>query len=404
MLRVLTMTTLFPNTASPRHGIFVETRLTKLVDCGGVQVDVIAPTPWFPFAWRGFGHYAQYAMVPKFEERHRMRVEHPRYLIIPKVGTALQPAALAAALWRASRRLLDRGSEFDVIDAHYLYPDAVAAATVAQRLSLPLVVTARGSDVNLIAQLPGPRASIETALKRAHAVLTVSEALRRRLIDLGIPADRVETLRNGVDTEVFAPRARAETRARLKVDRNPLLLSVGNLVPQKGHDLVVRAAARLPAARLVIVGTGPARRQLLQLASECGLQDRIAVVDNMSQEELALVYGAADVLALGSLREGWPNVLLEAMACGTPVVATAVGGVAEILAEASFARIVPTRDPIVFAAALQEVLDNPPDRASVRNFAQRFDWTSVAHRYRAVLAEAAATKAFTAAQPCLKSS
>jgi glycosyltransferase involved in cell wall biosynthesis len=388
-LRVLTVTTLFPSAANPRHGVFVETRLRKLRECAPVDLQVVAPVPWFPLNWPIWGRYATYAATPRLEQRHGIVARHPRFISIPRVGMALQPAALLSACLQATGELAATGWSCDVIDAHYLYPDAVAASILAVRLRRPLIVTARGSDVNLIAQMPGPRRRILSALTQATRVITVSQALRRAVVDIGVPDTAVEVLRNGVDTDLFKPVARESTRARLAVREGPLIASVGNLVPEKGHDLVLRAARMIKGAHVVVVGQGPQKANLLALARTLGMPERVRIMDNVPQMELASIYSAADVLALGSVREGWPNVLLEAMACGTPVVATAVGGVAEIVTDVAAGEVVPGRDEVVFAAALGRVLDRRAERSAVRAHAMKFEWAPIVRRYYEILVAAA---------------
>ena len=386
LLRVLTLTTLYPNHSSPRHGIFVETRLRELQRRKPVQLRVIAPVPWFPSSWKGFGRYAEFAAVPQEEERYAIPVQHPRYGMVPKIGMAWQPAAVARAAWRALR---ERPSEFDVIDAHYLYPDGVAAMMLAARLGKPFVATARGSDVNLIATMPGPREAILRMARAAAKVITVSDALKRALIALGVDPARVETLRNGVDTDFFSPVPQQEARRELGFPEGPLVASVGNLVAEKGHDLVLDAAARIPGLRAVIVGAGPLRTALEAQARALGIADRTTFLGNMPQDCLRSVYSAADVLALGSRREGWPNVLLEAMACGTPVVATDVGGIPEIVVTPVAGVLVESRDPAEFGTAISRMLMQSPDRSAVRDVACRFGWNPVVHGYYKVLASAA---------------
>lgn len=391
-LRVLTMTTLFPSTADQRHGIFVETRLRKLLAYAPIDLRVVAPVPWFPFNWSIAGRYATYAATPRLEQRDGIPVRHPRFVSIPRVGMAIQPASLASASMRAARELLNEGWSCDVIDAHYLYPDGVAAAALARHLKRPFVVTARGSDVNLIAQMPAPRRRILAALQYAGRVIAVSEALKGELVRIGVPAASVEVLRNGVDVSLFKSVARDAVRARLGVGRAPMIASVGNLVVEKGHDLVLRAVACIEGAHVVVVGRGPERARLGALVGQLGMQRRVQFVDNVPQAELASIYSAADVLALGSVREGWPNVLLEAMACGTPVVAMAVGGVCEIVTEAVAGEAVGVRGELEFAAALQRVLAQRPERASVRAHAARFSWEPIARRYHEILTTVARTR------------
>jgi glycosyltransferase involved in cell wall biosynthesis len=388
-LRVLTMTTLYPSAVHPRHGIFVETRLRKLLECAPVDLRVIAPVPWFPVTWSMAGRFATYAATPIGEERNGIAVKHPRFLSIPGMGTATKPLALALAALGAARELLNDGWSCDVIDAHYLYPDGVAAAILSRRLGRPFVLTARGSDVNVLAQRTGPRRRILDALQRAGRVIAVSENLKAALVRIGVSAANVEVLRNGVDTNLFVPVARDAARARLGVGDEPMIVSVGNLVEEKGHELVLRAARHIEGSRVIVVGQGPERSRLGALADRIGLGSRVQFIETMPQAQLASIYSAADVLALGSTREGWPNVLLESMACGTPVVATAVGGVREIVAAAVAGEVVTDRSEESLAAAIRRVLGRRAERSAVRAYASQFSWDPVVRHYHEILSTVA---------------
>jgi glycosyltransferase involved in cell wall biosynthesis len=273
--------------------------------------------------------------------------------------------------------MLADGYDFDVIDAHYFFPDGVAAARLARRFGKPFVVTARGSDINLIAQLPAPRRMILDAARSAGRIIAVSGALKRAMVDLGIEAERIVVLRNGVDLSLFRPVPMADARRQLGLGPGRVVASVGNLLPEKGHDLVIRAVAGMDNVGVVIVGEGPERRRLEALAKELEIGNRVHFRDVIPQDRLAILYSAADVLALGSMREGWPNVLLEAMACGTPVVATNVGGVREIVTTDEVGRVVAQRDYESLARAIEQLLATPTDRIAVRRYAEGYGWEPV---------------------------
>src|SRR3569623_2686659 len=224
----------------------------------------------------------------------------------------LQPWTLAHCAARVLRKLRRQGYAFDVLDAHYLYPDGVAAAILARKFDVPFVLTARGSDVNVLMRYALPRQLMLWAMREAAAGITVSAALRERLIATGVDPSHVRVLRNGVDTRVFGPVAPAQARAALGVEAVANVFAcVGNLVVEKGVDLVIRALAEIPAAILLIVGEGPERARLDALARSLGVTDRVRFLAVRAQRDLAEVYSAADALVLASSREGWPNVLLE---------------------------------------------------------------------------------------------
>ena len=165
--KVLLFSTLYPSSVRPGHGIFVETRLRELLKAGGVEARVVAPIPWFPSTHERFGSYARIARTPAAEEWNGIAVLHPRYLLIPKLGMTSAPFAMAAASLGPLRRLIRQGFDFDVIDAHYYYPDGVAAALLAKWLGKSLAITARGTDLNLIPQHALPRRMIRWASTQA---------------------------------------------------------------------------------------------------------------------------------------------------------------------------------------------------------------------------------------------
>jgi glycosyltransferase involved in cell wall biosynthesis len=296
--------------------------------------------------------------------------------MLPGLGMYFQPYALALGAYGSVRSLLRAGFDFDLIDAHYLYPDGVAAALLGRFLGRPVVITARGTDVNLLPSYAIPRSLILWAARQARAVVTVSEALSARLQALGVEPGRLHVVRNGVDAQTFRPHSQPSARRALGLPDGTLLLSVGNLVAEKGHELVIAALRSLPGARLAIVGEGTQRELLARIAAAAGVGDRVSFLAVRPQAELAQVYSAADVLVLASSREGWPNVLLEAMACGTPVAAADVGGVREIVAAPEAGRLLPERTPEAIARAVLELTSNPPDRMAVRAYAERFGWDS----------------------------
>jgi glycosyltransferase involved in cell wall biosynthesis len=238
--------------------------------------------------------------------------------------------------------------------------------------------------VNLLPQFAVPRHLIRWAMTRADMLVAVSEALKRRLVELGGDETDVRVLRNGVDCDMFRPMDRLRARALLDVASPRLIVSIGNLVPEKGHDLVIGALPQLSDTMLVIVGDGPERAALERLAHDAGVAQRVRFLPVRSQPELTVVYNAADALVLASSREGWPNVLLEAMACGTPVAATNVGGVPEIVDESCAGILVRERTGDAIAAAVGSLLASPPNREAIRHHALRFGWDEVARSQREI--------------------
>ena len=372
-LRLLTFSTLFPNAARPNHGVFVENRLRHLVASHPVTATVMAPVPFFPFRSARFGAWSEHARAPRRETRHGLVVHHPRYGTIPRFGMSVAPLLLYRAALVAARRLLAEGERFDLIDAHYLYPDGVAAEWLGRALGLPVVVTARGSDVSLLPSHALPRRMIQAMMRRVDGLIAVSAALRTAMIALGAAPERVTVLRNGVDTRLFRPLGRSAARAALGLTR-PTLISVGLLIERKGHHRVIEAMASLPGFELLVVGEGPERPRLEALIARLGLTDRVRLLGARPHADLANCYAAADALVLASSREGWANVLLEAMACGTPVIAARIWGNPEVVQEHVAGLIYDENTPDGIAAGVQALFADLPDRAATRAYAEHFSW------------------------------
>ncbi len=397
-MRLLTFTTLYPNAAAPSHGVFVENRLDAWRRWSGGEAAVIAPITWFPSRAPIFGRYARLAAAPLAETRREIEVRHPRYFLPPKIGMNYAPSALARAFEREARALFAEGRDFDLIDAHYLYPDGVAAVRVAKSLRKPVVLTARGSDVTLIANYPRQRSMILDALRKADGVVAVAAALKEDLIRLGAPAEKITVLRNGVDLDLFHPIDRDAVRAKIGVS-GKVIASVGSLIERKGHDVVIRASAALPEATLLIAGEGDEKARLISLARSLGVEGRVRFLGALAHEKLVEIYNAADALVLASTREGWPNVLLEAMACGTPAVASDAGGCGEVIRASEAGRIVAERTSEAFAAALADVFATT-DRAATRRYAEAHSWDDTSRGLSALFEEIKSRTALGASIRC----
>lgn len=398
-IKTLLFSTLFPSSVRPVHGIFVETRLRELLKTGEVETKVVAPVPWFPFSGKYFGEYGQFAATPHFEHRNGIDVYHPRYFLPPRVGMHIAPHTLARGAMPIIKKLVASGFDFDLIDAHYYYPDGVAAGFIAKWLGKPFVVTARGTDLSLIPSYPRPRQLILETARQAVGSIGVCKALMDQLNMLGATPSRLHVMRNGVDLERFHPIDRAEARQRLRLGNGRILLSVGHLVERKGHHLAIEALPSLPAdTTLVIAGHGPERGLLTEAAHRLGLVERVHFAGQVPNDQLKWWYSAADALVLASSREGWANVLLESMACGTPVVATDIWGTPEVVSSPAAGCLMENRTPEALARAVKKLFDNYPARSAVREYAERFAWEPTSRAQLALFASILAPAARQAEQ------
>jgi glycosyltransferase involved in cell wall biosynthesis len=387
-MNILVFTSLWPNVEQSGFGLFVKHRVAELARLSGVKIRVVAPIPYFPKQFQSQNFWPEQwrraARIPEHEMIAGIETYHPRHLVTPKIGMSLYGRWMASGA-EATVKRLHAERPIDVIDAHYVYPDGYAAVLLAERLNVPVVITARGADINLFSQMPLIRPLIRKALTRADGVIAVSRALKRRMIELGVEADKIAVISNGVDREVFYPRNQVEMRRKLGLDlQSRIIITVGALVPVKGFDRLIDAMAlmrhsmRDANAKLYVVGEGPQRAALESRIAKRDLDSCVFLVGQRPQSELAEWYSAADLFCLASHREGCPNVVIEAMACGLPVVASDVGGVGELISRQNYGRVIasPTAEKLV--EAITEALKTNWDRDAITRAGAARSWADVA--------------------------
>ena len=375
-MNILLFSTLYPNKEEQRNALFVERRLLNLLKDTDVTARVVAPVPWFPIKHSIFKSYAKFAKVPHKETRSGVTIYHPRYLVIPKIGMALTPFFMFLGTFFLLRRLSRDEKGFDLIDSHFLYPDGMAAILLGKLLKKPVTITCRGSDVTLHVTYKLPFMIARFLIDKADHVITVCEALKTELIRLRLDNAPISVLRNGIDLDFFHEVDRISARDRLGFSRKTII-SVGHLIKRKGHDLVISALLDLEEVDLVIIGEGEEEKNLKKLVAELNLSDRVTFTGSLSPDSVREYYSAADVLVLASAREGWANVLLESMACGTPVVATKIWGTPEVVNTPVAGKLVEERNPQCIARAVQELLKDLPNREETRRYTESFDWKSI---------------------------
>lgn len=273
-----------------------------------------------------------------------------------------------------------RETSFDLIDAHYVYPDGFAAILLGQLFNKPVVVSARGSDINLFSEFTTIRPLIREVLSRADGLIAVSESLKSTMVKLGCVPDKVTVISNGVDSNKFQLRPQAEMRQLLGLPGSrPILLSVGKLTENKGFHILIEAVASLrenrPDVLLVIIGDGDYRSRLSRKIRDLGLEDNVRLVGTRPHDQLSAWYSAADLFCLASASEGCPNVVMEAMACGRPVIAT---WVAAQIVDTPMLGILVNRTPEEFRHAMEQALSCDWDHASIVDRARSSSWEKVA--------------------------
>lgn len=380
-MKVLVFTSLYPNNVWPNHGVFVKERMAAFARLNNGNVKVVAPVPYYPSM--PFGSRQGFSRVSRREMRDGLEVYHPRFFMTPKVGMALYGLTMFWSVIRTVKRI-QRNFDFDLIDAHYVFPDGFAAVLLGRALNKPVVVSARGSDINQFAAFPLVRRCLRFALRRADKVVAVCQALKHAMIRLEIPEGKISVISNGVDTDTFHPIPKGQARTQLGLPGGKMLLSVGGLIPRKGFDFLIRALNILVHEYderdlyLVIVGDGESRQALNNLVAALDLQDRVRFIGAVPHRDLYVWYSAADLFCLASDREGWPNVILEALACGTPVVATNIWGVPEILVSEEVG-LLTRRDDGDIARTIANALSRPWRSESLATFARGHTWARAAH-------------------------
>ena len=364
-MKILALTNLFPTPWDPLRGAFNRQQFERLGERH--EVDVLVAVD---FRERLAGKRGDVQVA-------NLRTDHFVFVYPPLIGRSLHAICwLLSLLWQRGRQI--RAARYDCLLVSWAYPDAAAVSWLARRLGIPYAVKVHGSDLNVQAEHALRRIQISAALRGASAVVAVSGALAAKAITLGAHPSAVHVLYNGVDGERFAPGPRDEAKRKLGLATpGPLLLYVGNLKASKGCLDLLEAfpalLARRPWARLVFVGAGPARAELLERAAALGCAEHVTLVGAVAHDALGDWFRAADLACLPSHNEGVPNVLLEAMACGTPVVATRVGGIPEVVPEYA-GILVPPHERDTLAHALIEASQRSWDGPRIVAHAAGFRW------------------------------
>lgn len=375
---VLALSYLFPNKAQPAYGIFVLNRLRAVRERCNLRV--IAPVQWYPFI-EFLRRDVRAGEIPLREELGGLEVYHPRFAVIPRHLKWLD----ALTYWWSAKSIVGelsrQGFGFDLVDAHWTYPDIVAACRLARAAGGKFIVTVRGHEALYREERSIRRWLVAHYLRKADLVVALSAELRDRVIELGVRPETVRVVLNGVDLDRFRTLDRGECRTHLGLALDkPIVISVGRLTEGKGHQDLIRAVAEVARGsdlQLYIIGgvnlEDHFERQLRNLIAELHL-DNVHLVDKIGHDAMPFWYNAADVFCLASKREGCPNVVLEALACGTPVVVTDVGAVNKLIVPGTNGFLVPKQGSPTLATALDEALRRQWDRPGIAAAMSRWGW------------------------------
>lgn len=346
--RILFISNLYPNPIFPNMATFNRQQIKALREF--FEVEVVAPIPW-PVLIKN-------KLRSRIREESGITIHHPTYYYIPSILRNFQGELFYASIKPVAKPLLEK-KKFDLVFSSWLYPDSWAAARLAARYQLPLFVKVHGTDVNRLRPGTLMTKSSLRVTQQAKKVICVSKALKERLVSLGGPDSKLEVHYNGIDRSLFFPMDRQEIRRQLRVEPDEfLVLYVGNLKKEKGiSELIASYGASVQSistkSRLVFIGSGAYRTVAERQIASLGLSERIQFLGSQPPETVVLWMNAASVLCLPSYMEGVPNVILEALACGTKVIATAVGGVPELNNYDGSMLLVPPKDIDSLVTALE---------------------------------------------------
>ena len=376
-IRILISTGIFPNRVRGNRGVYnLKLALALREYC---ELRVVAPVPYLPGFVRS-GAYTAYAAVPRRDVIEGFDVLYPRYFVTPKVFRSTHGFTLYASVVGKYRRIV---AEFqpDLILGFFAYPYGFANVLLGRTFRLPVVTSCRGSDIHSIAQNFLQGRLIAWALRRCARVFSVSGALKRDIVALGVDPEHISVISNGIEPDRFTTMGKIEARRRLGIpEAGRVAVCVSRLSPEKGVDVLVESAPYLHGSdvRIVIVGDGPQQHELERRARELGVSDRIMFAGDRPHGEVPFWVCAGDVFVLPSRKEGYPNAVVEALACGRPVVAARVGGVPEIVTGEDLGFLVAPEQPQELARALDRSLEKEWDHQYIAACGRKRDWNTVA--------------------------
>lgn len=375
-MKILVFTSCFPNHVFPNHSVYSKERMNPFWKVNGFEMKVVAPVPYSPPV--KITHRWKFSQIAKRERIEAYDVYHPRYFITPKIGMSLYGILMFLGALRTVKRIR-KEFDFDIIDAHFVYPDGYAAVLLGRYFGKPVVVTSHGTDINLYPRFPLIRSLLRYTLTKADRVITVSKALKDAMLDLDIRNEKISVIPNGIDLGKFYPYPKEEARIRLGLPNKKVILSVGALIPRKGYGLLLKALKILiekyhvKDLYVAIVGEGPSRGEIEKMIVTLGLHEYVRLVGSVPHDNLYLWYSAADLFCLTSSREGWACVLIESLACGTPAVATNVWGAPELICSDKYG-LLTELDERDIADKIFLALDKRWDRNEIVEYARGYTW------------------------------
>jgi glycosyltransferase involved in cell wall biosynthesis len=382
---ILIITNLYPNPIEPVRAVFLPQLTAKLKQY--FDVDVFSPLPWLPKLrlFRKFTRWYKFSQVPYQAQMNGQLVIYPKYLVIPKVLGFLQSVTLFLSLYKKVCKM-HREKKIDLINSHWVFPDGIAAVWISRILKIPVVVSAHGCDINLYTTFRFRRPQIKSALKHSDKVTAICRTQKQVITSMGIDAAKVRVIGNGVNNKKFKITSRRECRRRLGLQQETnIILFIGRLEEEKGLEYLIRAVEKLEKeiqarTKIAIIGDGTLRKPLENEIIRRGLADNFTFYGEREYNEIPLWFGASDLFCLPSKREGCPNVVLEALASGIPVIASRVGAIPEVVNENS-GILFEAGDVHKLAESLENALKQDWQREKIRQSISHMSWDKTAEVY-----------------------
>ena len=377
-MKVLSVSHMFPNQLWPNNGVFVKERLKALSKV--VDINLVAPLPSFPFI-SSTRKYKGIEIIPEEECFDSLHVFHPKYRLIPKYLKFLD-GYLYYFTTNSFFSFLIQNENFDLLDFHWVYPDAFAGLKWARKFKKKIIITIRGNESICYFEKSLRKKMLINTLQSVDHIIAVSNDMKQKVAgEYGVEHSKITVIPNGIEPQDFYMIDKKIARKSCGLEDNKkYILSLSRLSHEKGLEYLFKAFYSLDAknTELVVVGDGPLKAKLLRMASDLKIANRVKIIGAVPHNEAYLWYNAADVYCLPSLWEGCPNVIIESLACGTPVVSTEVGGIPDLVPCNDYGFLVPPGDPASLANALNNVLKKNWDRDSIARYASKNTWSHVA--------------------------
>ena len=374
-MKILVITNLFPNKIEPQRATYNRQQMFMLSKL--CELKVVAPISWFPLK-RFFEGDIKSSEIPSNEVIEGIETFHPKYFMTPKIGRSLYGIMFFFSILMPVLRIY-KTFKFDIIFATWAYPDSFASVLISKLLKKPIITKVHGTDINEYAELWLRRRMIRFTLNNSCCVISVSQDLRDKMIEIGVKPEKVKVIYNGIDSDIFKPLDKMDIRRELGIDINKkVILFVGNLKPVKGLIYLIEAFAGIVDCSqnivLILIGAGELKKELEDEIKKHGIENCVQILGTKSHKEIPKWMNACDLLCLPSLNEGVPNVILEALACGIPVVASNVGGIPEIQTSKEYGILVSPKNSEELQKAILDCLNKSWDREAISKYSARFSW------------------------------